>query len=133
MIEMEISRILIFEGRDGQLVFLKEKDGERSFPIVIGIFEAVEIDRKLKGIPTPRPMTHDLLGGTIRALGAELLHVVVNELKNNTFYARLVLRRLDGAVVEVDSRASDALALSIQFEVPILASEQVVEAATKGL
>ena len=131
MIEMEILKIIIFERRDGQLVFLQEKNGKRSFPIVIGIFEAIEIDRKLKGIPTPRPMTHDLLGSTIRELGGKLEHVVISELKNNTFYARLVVRRLDGAVVEIDSRASDAIALSIQFNVPIFASEQVIEKAVQ--
>ena len=133
MIDMEISRQIIFEGRDGQLIFLKEKGGERTFPIVIGIFEAVEINRKLKETATPRPMTHDLLGSTIKSLGGELLNVVVNELKNNTFYARLVIRRLDGAVVEIDSRASDALALSIQFRVPILVADQVVEKATENM
>jgi uncharacterized protein len=133
MIDMEISRQIIFEGRDGQLIFLKEKEGDRTFPIVIGIFEAVEINRKLKEVGTPRPMTHDLLGSTLRSLGGELLNVVVNELKNNTFFARLVIRRLDGAVVEVDSRASDALALSIQFKVPILVADQVVDKATESM
>ncbi len=132
MIEMEISKTIIFERRDGQLVFLKEKDGKRSFPIVIGIFEAIEIERKLKEIQTPRPMTHDLLGATIKMLGGNLEHVIISELKNNTFYARLVVRRLDGAVVEVDSRASDAIALSLQFQVPIFASEQVIEKAVQG-
>ncbi len=132
MIEMEISKIIIFERRDGQLVFLKEKDGKRSFPIVIGIFEAIEIERKLKEIQTPRPMTHDLLGATIKMLSGDLEHVIISELKNNTFYARLVVRRLDGAVVEVDSRASDAIALSLQFQVPIFASEQVIEKAVQG-
>lgn len=131
MIEMEITRLLVFDTLDHQMVYLKEKEGKRTFPIVIGAFEIQEIQRKLKSILSPRPMTHDLLGGTIRALGAELLHVVINELKEGTFFARLILRRLDGAVIEVDSRASDALALALQFSIPILVAEQVLEIAAQ--
>ena len=90
---MELSRIIISETNDEQVIVLKEVEGERAFPIVIGIWEAVAIDRNIKGKKTPRPMTHDLIENVIGGLDSKLDRVVVTELRDRTFYAKLILRR----------------------------------------
>lgn len=123
---MELSRIIISETNDEQVIVLKEIEGERAFPIVIGIWEAVAIDRNIKGKKTPRPMTHDLIENVIGGLDAKLERVIVNDLRDRTFYARLVLRR-NGKTVEVDSRPSDAIALAVQMKAPIYVEEKVLE------
>ena len=126
MVPMELSRIIISETNDEQVIVLKEIEGERAFPIVIGIWEAVAIDRNIKGKKTPRPMTHDLIENVIGGLDAKLERVIVNDLRDRTFYARLVLRR-NGKTVEVDSRPSDAIALAVQMKAPIYVEEKVLE------
>lgn len=123
---MELSRIIISETNDEQVIVLKEVEGERAFPIVIGIWEAVAIDRNIKGKRTPRPMTHDLLENVIGGLDSRLDRVIVTELRDRTFYAKLILRR-NGKTVEVDSRPSDAIALAVQMRAPIYVEEQVLE------
>ncbi len=129
MVHMELSRIIISETNDEQVIVLKEVGGDRAFPIVIGIWEAVAIDRNIKGKKTPRPMTHDLIENVIGGLESTLDRVVVTELKERTFYAHLVLRR-NGKMVEVDSRPSDAIALAVQMKVPIYVNESVLEEVT---
>ena len=131
MVHMELSRIIISETNDEQVIVLKEVSGNRAFPIVIGIWEAVAIDRNIKGKKTPRPMTHDLLENIIKGLDANLERVVVTELRDRTFYAKLILRR-NGTVVEVDSRPSDAIALAVQMRVPIYVEESVLDEVTPG-
>jgi bifunctional DNase/RNase len=126
---MELSRIIISETNDEQVIVLKEVDGERAFPIVIGIWEAVAIDRNIKGKKTPRPMTHDLIENVISGLDCSLDRILVTELKDRTFYARLVLRR-NGKMVEVDSRPSDAIALAVQMKAPIYVNESVLDEVT---
>ena len=125
-IEVELSRIIINEAADQQIIVLKERNGERSFPIVIGMPEILAIDRRLKGFELPRPMTHDLLGGVIKRMGGKLAKVVINDLNNHTFYARLHINTGNGEVV-VDSRPSDALALSVGLKVPVFVDGQVFE------
>ena len=125
-VPMELSRILITELGEQQVIFLKEKDGERSFPILIGINEAVAIDMRLKGVETPRPMTHALLANVITAMGGELEKIVVNDLREHTFFATLHIRR-NGDVIEVDSRPSDAIALGVAFDTPIFVAEHVLQ------
>ena len=107
MIPVELSRIVIRETSDQQYIYLKEKEGDRSFPIIIGIFEALEINRKISEIASFRPMTHDLIRNILEAVGAELTKVVINDLRKNTFYANLYLEQ-NGQEVLVDSRPSDA-------------------------
>lgn len=128
MVHMELSKIMITETSDHQIIVLKEKDGKRSFPIVIGIHEAWAIDRAVKGIATPRPLTHDLIGNVIEGLNAGLVRIVINDLKNNTFYAKIVLQQ-NGSHVEIDSRPSDAIALAMQKNTPIYVSKKVLEEA----
>lgn len=122
--EAELSRIIINEASDQQVIVIKERNGKRSFPIVIGIVEIFAIDRRLKGIKLPRPMTHDLLNNVIDNLGAKIEKIIINDLREHTFYAKIVLS-LNGETFEIDSRPSDAIALSSASKVPIFVAEKV--------
>ncbi len=125
MIEVILSKIMIDETRDEQVIVMKEKLGARSFPIVISIFEATAISLKVKGIETPRPMTHDLLKNTIENLGAAVEKIFITNLTDNTFYARLFLKTKNNTV-EVDSRPSDAIALALRTKSPIFVAEEIL-------
>ena len=125
-IEMELSRILITELGEQQVIFLREKGGERTFPIMIGIAEALAIDRRLKGRPTPRPMTHDLLASVIATLGGKLVKIVINDIVDHTFIATLYVHQ-GQQVLKIDSRPSDAIALGVAFETTIFVAEHVLE------
>lgn len=127
-IRMELTRILINESGEAQVIVIKEADGDRRFPISIGFFEAAAIDRRLKHVPIPRPMTHELVMSAIHDLGGHLERVVINDLSEGTFYAKLVVRQ-SGRLVEVDCRPSDAIALAVADETPIYCEEHVLEAA----
>jgi len=110
------------------VVMLKEKTAERYLPIFIGPAEANAIAIKLRGETLPRPLTHDLLHSMIDTLGASVDSIIVSDLKNDTFYAKIILNVGDGQM-EVDARPSDALALAVRVEVPIYAEESVLEKA----
>jgi len=125
-IEVELSRIIINETSDQQIIVLKERHGQRSFPIVIGIVEIFAIDRRLKGIKPPRPMTHDLLDDVIEHLGANIEKIVINDLRNHTFYAKIYLSS-NSQTVKIDSRPSDAIALGVASNAPIYVAEHVFE------
>ena len=131
MIEVELSRIIINERSDQQVIVLKEKGGDRAFPILIGIYEATAIDRGVKEYRTPRPLTHDLVCAILRGLDIGLERVVVSDLRSQTFYAKLLLRR-DGTEIEVDSRPSDAIAIAVQFGAPIFVEEKVFDEVMQG-
>lgn len=122
---MELSRIFIREMTDMQIIELSEVDGDRTFPIVIGLPEAFAIERRLKGIEIPRPQTHDLLASVIRNLGGRLNRIIINDLSEGTFFAKLIVDQ-DGREVEIDSRPSDAIALGVSEEVPIYVAEHVL-------
>lgn len=124
-VQMELKRIIISDLHDQQVIMLREVEGDRSFPIVIGIFEAASIDRRVKGIPAPRPLTHDLVTNTIEMLGAELQDIVISELIEHTYFAKIRIRK-DGELVEVDSRPSDAIAVAVTAKVPIFVNEDVL-------
>ncbi|MGW8256202.1 MAG: bifunctional nuclease family protein [Thermoguttaceae bacterium] len=126
-VSMELSRIIISEVNDQQVIYLKEVDGERTFPILIGIFEATSIDRRVKGYTAPRPLTHDLIVSIVEHLGGELQDVVISELKEHTYYARLRVRR-EGELVEIDARPSDAIAVAVTCNppLPIYVNEDVL-------
>jgi bifunctional DNase/RNase len=125
---MQLSRIIISEINEQQVIYLKEVDGERQFPILIGIFEATSIDRRVRAKRAPRPLTHDLLVNSIEALGAELDSVVISELREHTYYAKLRILR-DGELLELDSRPSDAIAVAVTCDppLPIYVAEEVLD------
>lgn len=130
-VRMELARILIRELNDTHVVELREVDGPRIFPIVIGLNEAAAIERRLMGQQPPRPQTHELLASVIDALDATVDRVVISDLKNHTFYAQLVLRRGD-RLISVDSRPSDAIALGVATEVPIYVEQRVLDEVCKA-
>ena len=123
---MELKRIIISEIYEQQVILLKEVEGDRSFSIMIGIFEATSIDRRVKGMPSPRPLTHDLIANVIESLGGELRDIFISELRDHTYYAKLRIRQ-NGEMIEVDSRPSDAIALAVTAKVPIYVNEDVLE------
>ena len=127
-VQMELSRIIISEINDQQVIYLKEVEGDRTFPILIGIFEATSIDRRVKHYHSPRPLTHDLLVGVVESLGAEIQDVVISELREHTYYARLRVR-FEGELVEVDARPSDAIAVAVTCDppLPIYVNEEVLD------
>ena len=128
MLEMTIDSIRVSLMNHQRVVILKEKEAERYLPIWIGPAEADAIAVKLQDIAVPRPLTHDLLSAVIDALGASVNSIVVCDLRNDTFFAKIILR-VDGADLEVDSRPSDALALAVRVKVPIFAEEAVLDKA----
>ncbi len=128
MVEMTIDSIRVSLMNYQRVVILKEKMADRYLPIWIGPAEADAIAIKLQGVNVPRPLTHDLLRSIIDALGASINSITVTDLKNDTFYAKVVLN-VDGRQMEIDSRPSDALALAVRVEVPIYVDESVLDRA----
>jgi bifunctional DNase/RNase len=122
---MELRRIVISEIHDQQFIVLKETDGDRNFPIVIGVFEASSIERRVKGLSSPRPLTHDLITNIVDQLGGEVQDVYINELRDHTYFAKLRIRK-DGELIEIDARPSDAIAVAVTAKVPIYVSEDVM-------
>ncbi|MDP8212411.1 MAG: bifunctional nuclease family protein [Candidatus Zapsychrus exili] len=129
MIEIELNKIIIDEKRQDQIIVLKEKGGERHFPIVIGFLEASSIKMNVSGINPPRPMTHDLLLLMLESLDAELECLIIDKMVDNTFHAKLKIRTKDGNETIVDSRPSDGVALAVRAGAPIYALEEVIEKA----
>jgi hypothetical protein len=126
-VPMELSRIIISEINEQQVIYLKEVDGDRTFPILIGIFEATSIDRRVKGFESPRPLTHDLICSVVENLGAKLQDVVINELREHTYFAKLRVLS-DGELIEIDARPSDAIAVAVTCDpvLPIYVNEDVL-------
>lgn len=130
-VRMELSRVLILDSSPEQFITLSEVGGARSFAIKIGTPEAVAIERRWRGNEPPRPQTHDLLDSVVRALGARIEGVEIHDLRQGTYFANLVLRAADGSTVEVDARPSDAVALAIAHDAPILVDEAVVASSAE--
>ncbi|HEY32203.1 MAG TPA: bifunctional nuclease family protein [Dehalococcoidia bacterium] len=128
MIEMTVDSIRVSLMNYQRVVILKEKMTDRYLPIWIGAAEADAIAVKLQGVSVPRPMTHDLLNTIVDALGASINSIIVSDLQNDTFYAKVVLN-VDGEQMEVDSRPSDAIALAVRVDAPIYAEEGVLDKA----
>jgi hypothetical protein len=124
IVPVELSRIAISENSHTHVIWLKEKDGQRTFPILIGVFEALAIERHLRKETFPRPLTHDLLAHVISTLHGKLDRVVVSDIKNSTFFAKLIITQ-NSHTFEIDSRPSDAIALATQMNAPIFVEEQV--------
>ncbi|MBI4496290.1 MAG: bifunctional nuclease family protein [Chloroflexi bacterium] len=128
MVEMTIESVRVSLMNYQRVVILKEKHADRYLPIWIGPAEADAIAVQLQELRVARPLTHDLLRSVIQALGANVQSIVVNDLNNDTFYARIVLD-VDGRHLEIDSRPSDAIALAVRVNVPIFAEEAVLDKA----
>jgi len=122
---MQLSRIIINENADQQYIFLREVDGDRSFAIVIGLFEATSIDRRVKGNRSPRPLTHDLISNIVEQMGGEIAEVHITELKDATYFAKIRIMHL-GETIDVDSRPSDAIAMAVTVNAPIFVAESVL-------
>ncbi len=126
--EVELREIHILQDPTSpQVIVLAEKEGERSFPIYIGINEAAMLEMAARGQKTPRPLTHDLILNVLDGLEAELLRVLVVKLEHDTFYGALEVKRADGSVVTIDARPSDSIILATKCHVPIFVAEQVLE------
>lgn len=129
LIRVELSKIIIDEKRQDQIIVLREKEGERQFPIIIGFLEASSIKMKLAGVEAPRPMTHDLLVNTIDGLEAKIERIIIDKLVDNTFHAKLEVKSKDGRVAHVDARPSDCIALAVRASTPIFVEEEVLNKA----
>ena len=112
-----------------RVVILKEKEGDRYLPIWIGPHEAEAIAVKLQNITVTRPMSHDLMGNIISTLGGKIIHILITDLENDTFYAQIVVQGSNGEQISIDSRPSDAIALAIRSKAQIFASESVLDKA----
>ena len=129
MTQVELSKIIIDEKRQEQIIVLKEKEGNRQFPIIIGFLEASSIKMKLSGISVPRPMTHDLLLSVIEGLDAKLEKLVIDNLVESTFFAKLIIKGKDGETRSIDSRPSDGVALAVRSQIPIFVENEVIKKA----
>ena len=127
---MQLSRSIISEINERQVIYLREVDGERQFPILIGIFEATSIDRRVKDLASTRPLTHDLLVQIVEQLGGELDSVLITDLQEHTYFAKLRIKH-EGTTIDIDSRPSDAIAVAVTCDppLPIYVSEEVLEEA----
>jgi bifunctional DNase/RNase len=126
-VAVELAQIVINEEADQQIVVLRElAEPKRSFPIVIGMSEVLAIDRRLKGIELPRPMTHDLLENVIDELGGDIEKVVVCDLRDHTFFAMIHVLQ-DDEIIEIDSRPSDALALAAGLDIPLFVEDRIFD------
>lgn len=132
LVECELAQLVLNEARDTGIVELKEKDGERRLPIVIGLWEIYAIHRHVHNEPPPRPMTHELFGNVLDALGVTIERAVINDLRvlencrNGTFFGRLIVKQ-NGKTFDIDSRPSDAIALAVQKGAPIFVEESVLQ------
>jgi len=127
MVEMELNKIVIDEKRHDQLIVLKEKNGERILPIVIGLAEASAIKLKISGFEPPRPLTHDLLHNTIGHLEASIEKIIIDKLEESTFHAKIILKTSNGTSKEVDARPSDSIALAVRAHAPIFVSDDIIK------
>ncbi|GAB4437266.1 MAG: bifunctional nuclease family protein [Anaerolineae bacterium] len=129
MIEVKIDSIRVSLMSQHRVVVLKEIDSERYLPIWIGPFEADAITLQLQGVQVARPLTHDLLRSVTEQMGGKISHIVVTELKNDTFYANIVMD-LNGENIEIDARPSDAIALAVRVDAPLFVAEEVMAEAS---
>ncbi|MFO7941615.1 MAG: bifunctional nuclease family protein [Bacillota bacterium] len=128
MIEMELITVGMAPKGDGNVLVLREIDGERMLILAIGFAEASSIAMAAEGVPTPRPMTHDLMVNLIHRLGGSLIRVVVHDMRDDTFIGQIEVDTENG-VLEIDARPSDSIALAVREDCPIYVSDMVLELA----
>lgn len=132
--QMQLARIIISELTENQVIYLRSVDGGREFPILIGIFEATNIDRRVKNdYNPPRPLTHDLITTVANQLGAKITRIVISDLTDATYYAKLILETDAGKTIEIDSRPSDAIAVAVTYQppLPIFVDQSVLDKAAQ--
>ena len=128
LVPVVVEKVVIDENIGGPFVLLKDKNGEVYLPISIGYAEAQSIFFAIEGVNVPRPITHDLIVNLLKAFDAQLDRVVVNDLKNNTFYARIVMRK-DNVLYSIDARPSDSIAIALRTGASIFVSKKVMDEA----
>jgi len=126
LIEVDVVNVAIDVKSKMPVIVLKEKNGSKTLPIWIGLFEAQSIALAMENVKPPRPLTHDLAKSLIEKLKGKVDRVVINDLRHNTFYARILIRQ-NGESIQVDSRPSDAIALALRLKVPIFIEEEVLD------
>jgi bifunctional DNase/RNase len=131
LVEMVVESVRVHMLSNRHVVILKDVERDRYLPIWIGPWEASAIAMRLQGVAAERPLTHDLFFATLEGLGVTIARVVISELADETYHARLYLER-DGEEVELDARPSDALALAVRADARIYAADEVLEAAALG-
>lgn len=130
MIQVDLTKIIIDEKRQDQVIVLKEKEGDRQIPIVIGFMEASAIKMKISGIEVPRPLTHDLLVNVIQAMDGQLVRLIIDKLETSTFFAKLEVKRSSGEIKLIDCRPSDGIAVAVRTRCPIFVDEEVLNKAS---
>jgi bifunctional DNase/RNase len=128
MVEMKVEGLTLDPLTNMPIIILKDLAGDKALPIWVGYFEANAIALEIEKINTPRPMTHDLLNNIISSLQAKVKHILVTGLKDNTFFAEILVIQ-NGSDMTIDSRPSDAIALALRSKSPIFVEEKVIEAA----
>jgi len=131
LIEVRVINVAIDIKSKMPVIVLKEKEGEKTLPIWVGLFEAQSIALALENVRPPRPLTHDLAKSLIEKLKGKVDRIVINDLRNNTFYARILIKQ-NGKSIQVDSRPSDAIALALRLKVPIYIDEAVLDKVASG-
>jgi bifunctional DNase/RNase len=129
MIEMQIKSLLIDPINEMPIIVLMDNEGKKILPIWVGFFEANAIALKIEDVPTPRPMTHDLIKNILETIGAKLKRIEISKLENSTYFANIYIT-INGKELRIDSRPSDAIAIALRTESPIFVDPQVIEAAS---
>ena len=127
LVRVDLSKIIIDEKRQDQVIVLKEREGSRKFPIMIGSMEASSIKMRFANLKMPRPMTHDLILTILKELDAEPEKLIIDRIVDHTFYAKLIIRNADGDLKDVDLRPSDGVAIAVRAEIPIFVDEEVLK------
>ena len=126
LVEMKVLSVGMVQGSDGNVVVLKEADGDRLLVIAVGLAEASAIALQLQGLQPPRPLTHDLLVNLVRRMQGEIVRVVVHDLRDETFIGQIDIQTEHG-IMEIDARPSDAIAIALRADAPIYVAEPVLE------
>ncbi|MBF0486495.1 MAG: bifunctional nuclease family protein [Candidatus Omnitrophica bacterium] len=129
MVRVELARIIIDEKNHDQAVVLKEKDGARQIPIMIGFVEATGIQMKIGGVEPPRPLTHDLLVELLKSLDVEVQYVLIDDLVDGTYFAKIHLKTSQNEIIILDCRPSDGIAIAIRLKTLIYVDEEVFQKA----
>ena len=128
-LRVEIAKISFYPPSKGYAVILKELDGERQLPVIVGAFEAQAIALAIEGIEMPRPMTHDLLSNLLETMEVDVKEIVINKLVEGTFYAKILVDSYSFGEKAIDSRPSDAIALALRVDAPVFVDEKVMKEA----